>query len=390
MRYPLISNNITREDLNKVIKFLKNKNPILTNGKYNLSFEKKWSKWLGVKYSVFVNSGSSANLITLAALREKFPKGGEIIVPTLTWSSDINSIYFNGFVPKFVDINLNNLSLNIDATIKSITKKTVAVFITHAQGFNGLDQRLIKFLKKHNIVLIEDVCESHGASFMGKKLGTYGLMSNFSFYYAHHMSTIEGGMISTNDKNLYYILLMLRGHGLLREVKDKNFVNKHIKKRPDLNPKFIFMNQGFNVRNNEIGGIIGLNQLKYLDLNIEKRKSNFEYFINNLNKKLYFTGFDLKGSSNYAFNLILKEKNPKLIKKLKLILTKNGIEYRMGSAGGGNQLRQPYLSNFVKKNSYKNYPITEHIHFYGMYIGNYPNLNKKDIDFILKIVNLNP
>jgi CDP-4-dehydro-6-deoxyglucose reductase, E1 len=388
MKYPLITNNISRNDLDKVIKFLKTDNPILTNNHYNLNFEKKWSSWLGVKYSVFVNSGSSANLLTLAVLKEKFPKGGEIIVPSLTWSSDINSIIFNGFKPVFIDISFKNLSLNIDLTLEAITKKTVAVFITHAQGFNGFNNKLLKTLRQKKIILIEDVCESHGATFKEKKLGTFGLMSNFSFYYAHHMSTIEGGMISTNNKKIYNSLLMLRGHGLLRECNDSTYINKIIKSRPDLNPNFIFMNKGYNVRNNEIGGLIGLNQLKNLDYNINKRKKNFAYFVNKLDKNLYFTDFDLLGSSNYAFNLILKEKNTSLINKLKKNLIKSGIEFRMGSAGGGNQLRQPYLSDIVGNTDYKKYPITEHVHFYGMYIGNYPSLKKIDIDFILKIVNL--
>jgi len=388
MKYPLITNNINRNDLDKVIKFLKTDNPILTNSNNNLKFEKKWSKWLGVKYSIFVNSGSSANLLTMAALKEKFPQGGEVIVPSLTWSSDINSIIFNGFKPVFIDISFKNLSLNIDLTLEAITKKTVAVFITHAQGFNGLNNKLLKTLKQKKVILLEDVCESHGATFNGKKLGTFGLISNFSFYYAHHMSTIEGGMISTNSKQIYNSLLMLRGHGLLRECHDLGYINKIIKSRPDLNPNFIFMNKGYNVRNNEIGGLIGLNQLKKLDSNINKRKKNFEYFIKNLDKSLYFTDFDLWGSSNYAFNLILKEKNINLINRLKTSLIKSGIEFRMGSAGGGNQLRQPYLSDIVGNKDYKKYPITEHIHFYGMYIGNYPSLKKIDIDFIIKIVNL--
>ena len=130
----------------------------------------------------------------------------------------------------FVDINLGNLSMNTDEVLKKINKKTLAVFITHAQGFNGLNSNLIKTLKKKKIHLIEDVCESHGAKFNGKKLGTYGLISNFSFYYAHHMTTIEGGMICTNDKKIYENLRILRSHGMLRESKNKSFEAKIIKK----------------------------------------------------------------------------------------------------------------------------------------------------------------
>ena len=150
----------------------------------------------------------------------------EIIVPTLTWVSDINSIIMNGFKPVFVDVNLENLSMNTDQVIKKINKKTLAVFITHAQGFNGLNSNILQVLKKKKIHLIEDVCESHGATFNKKKLGTYGIISNFSFYYAHHMTTIEGGMISTNDKKIYELSKILRSHGMARESKNKNLKRK--------------------------------------------------------------------------------------------------------------------------------------------------------------------
>ena len=191
--HPLMFNNITKDDMSKVIKFLKT-NPILTQKKNVLEFEKQWSKWLGVKYSVFVNSGSSANFITIASLKE-FSKKKEIITPPLTWPSDIMAVINNGFTPKFVDINLKTLSMDPDLVIKNISSRTAAVFLTHAQGFNGLSDRLLSVLKRKKIPLIEDVCESHGAKHKKKKLGTLGLISNFSFYYAHHLSTIEGGMI---------------------------------------------------------------------------------------------------------------------------------------------------------------------------------------------------
>ena len=214
-------NNFSKEDINSVIMFLKqNKNVILTQSNKVREFEKKWSKWLGTKYSVFVNSGSSANLITLQALKLIYGEG-EIIVPTLTWISDISSVLQNNFKPVFVDINPRTLSMDEDQVIKKINKKTKAVFISHIQGFNGLTSKLINFLKKKGVILIEDVCESHGAKFKNKKLGTYGLASNFSFYYAHHMSTIEGGMVSTNNKKFYETVRILRSHGMLRESDNK-------------------------------------------------------------------------------------------------------------------------------------------------------------------------
>ncbi len=142
----------------------------MTQNKEVLKFEKLWSKWLGVKYSVFVNSGSSANLLSIQLLKLKFPKGGEVIVPPLTWSSDVASLLHCGFKPVFVDIDLNTLGMNTDAIISKVNQKTKAVFLSYIQGFNCLSEKLLNFLKKKNIALIEDVCESHGATFKNKKL----------------------------------------------------------------------------------------------------------------------------------------------------------------------------------------------------------------------------
>ncbi len=387
-QFPLMKNNIIKSDIKKVISFLK-KNSILTQNKEVLKFEKMWSKWLGVNYSVFVNSGSSANLLSIQLLKIKYPQGGEVIVPPLTWSSDVSSIIHCGFKPVFADIDLETLGMNTDKIISKITKNTRAVFLSYIQGFNCLSDKLIKYLAKKKIYLIEDVCESHGAKHKNKKLGTFGWTSNFSFYYAHHMSTIEGGMICTNNKKTYYDLLMLRSHGMIREVKDTNFQKLMKKKYKDLNSKFIFYHSAYNVRNTEIGAIIGQSQLKRINLNIKKRNSNLLFFLKNLDKNKYFVDFNVIGQSNYALNLVLKKADKLYMNKLMLTLDKYGIEYRLGSAGGGNQLRQPYLKNLVSKTQAKKYKNTEHIHFYGLYIGNHPNLSKKEILFITKVLNEN-
>ena len=185
--HPLMDNNISKNDVVNVVKFLRNnKKRIFTQNKKVQEFEVAWSKWLGIKYSVFVNSGSSANLLTLLAIKILYGTG-EVIVPALTWISDIASVIQNNFEPVFVDINPKTLCMNEEHILKKITPKTKAIFITHAQGFNGLTDNLLNIIKKKKIILLEDVCESHGAKFKSKKLGTFGLISNFSFYYAHHL-----------------------------------------------------------------------------------------------------------------------------------------------------------------------------------------------------------
>ena len=384
--HPLMYDNFTKADMNAAIKLLKKKSRILTQSRYVNEFENKWSKWLGVKYSVFVNSGSSANLLTMSVLKIIYGKG-EIILPTLTWVSDINSVIQNNFKPVFVDINPQNLCMSEEQIMKKVNKKTLAVFMTHAQGFNGLTSRLISFLKKRKVLLIEDVSESHGATYNKKKLGTFGKISNFSFYYAHHMSTIEGGMICTNDKKIYELARILRSHGMARESDNIYFEKKMIKKYPKLSPKFIFLYPGYNLRNNEIGAVIGLSQLKSLNKNNVKRKRNFKLFLKLLDKTKYRTKFLLKGSCNYAFPVILKKKNLKSRKTFEEILYKNKIEFRRGNAGGGNQLRQPYLQNFIKKVNFKNFREVDHVHFFGYYIGNYPLLSERKIIKICKILN---
>ena len=167
-------------------------------------------------------------------------KKKDLIVPSLTLVSDINSVIMNNFKPKFVDINLNNLSMDLNDVRKKINKDTAAVFLTHAQGFNGLNQEFLNFLKRKKIPLIEDVCESHGASFKKKKLGSFGLISNFSFYYAHHLSTIEGGMVCTNDKKIYELAKMIRSHGMVRESGNKKFEKSIVNKNPKLSPNLFF------------------------------------------------------------------------------------------------------------------------------------------------------
>lgn len=387
MKFPLMRNNILREDLDAVIEHLKQDDPILTNGPNVKAFESEWSEWLGVKYSVFVNSGASANLLAMAVLKTQHPEGGEVITPPLTWVSDVASVLQNGFTPVFADIDPHSLAMSTEQILKKITRKTRAVFLTHVQGFNGLTDELIDELKRYGIPLIEDVCESHGATHNEKRLGSFGWISNFSFYYAHHMSTIEGGMVCTDDPKVYECLRMLRSHGMVRESTDPAIKVKYQNDNPDLNPDFIFAHAAYNVRNTEIGGIIGRSQLKRLSQIVRRRTENFIRFIEKIDPRLYRTDFKLEGSSNYAFNLILKRADDELVNRLMITMRQAGIEFRRGSAGGGNQIRQPYLKDIVPVDHHLEYPQTEHIHFYGFYIGNFPDLGVTEIDELCKILN---
>lgn len=387
LNWPLMENNIAREDLDAVCRFLQQDDPILTQSKNVRAFEEGWSRWLGVQYSVFVNSGSSANLVTLAALKELHGTGGEVIVPTITWVSDIAAVLHCGFEPVFVDIDPRTLGMDNGQVLAKITSRTRAVFLTHVLGYNALSQPLLDELKSRRIPLIEDVCESHGATFGGRKLGTFGLASNFSFYYAHHLSTIEGGMVCTDDADLYETVRMLRSHGMVRELDCNGRKWDYVDEYPDLNPDFIFAFPAYNVRSTEINAIIGRSQLRRLDDGNRRRTENLHLFLRHLDPDLYRTDFATEGSSNYAFTLILKEPDPALCERVMATLRKHGVEFRRGTAGGGNQLRQPYLRKLFGPGTWKAYPNADHMHFYGFYIGNYPTLDRDRILRLCELLN---
>lgn len=387
MKWPLMYNNITRDDLDCVIRFLnQNPTPKLTNGDKVLEFEKRWSKWVGKKYSVFLNSGSSANLLTMSALRFlSFPAGSKIIVPPLTWISDIASVLQSEMIPVFCDISLKTLALD-EKELEKCDKDAKSVFLTHVLGYNGITDGILKWCEENNVLLIEDVCESHGTIFRGKKAGSVGYASNFSFYYAHHMTSIEGGVVCTDDESLYQTIRMFRSHGMLRESTNEELKENTLKDNSDLNPDFVFVAPAYNMRSTEINAVIALNQLDRLDENNKIRKENLDIFLDNLDGQKYYTDFDREGNSNYAFTLLLRDQNFGLRDSVENILTKNGVEFRRGMSGGGNQLRQPYLKNLFPE-EYKKYPNVEHIHHFGWYIGNYPELEKENIYKLTKILN---
>lgn len=386
LNWPLMLNNILPADARAVADFLCPDVPILTQSSQVEAFEQEWSQWLGVDFSVFVNSGSSANLLTITALREIYGLG-EVIVPTLTWVSDIASVIQCGFTPVFVDINRRTLGMDGRQVLEKITPRTKAVFLTHILGYNALDAEFLAELDSRKVPLIEDVCESHGATFRDRKLGTFGLMANFSFYYAHHMSTIEGGMVCTDDRQLYETLRMLRSHGMVREARSAELRQSYRETHPDLNPDFIFAFPGYNVRSTEINAVIGRAQLQRLDENNKLRSENLILFLNNLDPEKYQTDFAVEGSCNYAFTLVLKHPDPVLCENVMQALRRHNVEFRRGTSGGGNQLRQPYLKKLVGDREFAKYPMVDHVHFYGFYIGNYPGLEREKILQLCSLLN---
>jgi CDP-6-deoxy-D-xylo-4-hexulose-3-dehydrase len=383
---PLMSDNIDKEDVKAVVDFLSQDSiPKLTNGPKVVEFENAWGEWLGTKYNLMVNSGASANELTMLALNYLYGEG-EIIVPPLTWISDISSVIFSGMKPVFCDINLKNFSFDIEKLKQVITPNTRAIFLTHVLGVNGLTDELIQLCNDNNILLIEDVCESHGTTFKGQKVGTYGFASNFSFYFAHHMSTIEGGMICTNDEKFYQVCRALRSHGMMREMTNDEMKQEIIDANPDLNPDFIFIRPAHNFRSTEINAVIGLSQIKKLDSNNLHRVDNFKYFVEHLDSNKYHTDIEMDGQCNYAFIVVLKDGDFETRNKLESTLKENGIEFRRGLSGGGNQLRQPWFKKHFNID-HTQFPNMEHVHHFGWYIGNYPSLEREKITKLVQILN---
>ena len=275
--WQLINDNVTLSDRKVLSDFILS-GERLTNGPKVKEFERIWSEWLGVKHSVMVNSGASANYISIAIVKELVGEG-EVIVPPLGWVSDLSSVVQLGMTPVIVDISLNTLAITAENIKKAITPKTKAIVLVHCLGFNGLTDEIVKIAKDNNLILIEDCCESHGALFKDKKIGTYGDISLFSFYFGHHITTIEGGVVCVNNDKLYDLVKLFRSHGMTREASQE--LQKEYQLRfPNLNPLFTFAVAGFNMRSTEINAVLGIEQMKHIDYKYRANSKGELCFVN--------------------------------------------------------------------------------------------------------------
>jgi len=383
---PLMKDPIQKDDILFLKSFLDENNiPRLSNGPQVELAEKMFCDWLGTRFCTAVNSGSSSNFITMQWIRNKFGQCS-VIVPPLTWCSDWYAVLKAGLTPVTCDINLKNLSFDVEKLKKIITKDTKILFLTHVLGINALTKELLDIIKENNLILIEDVCESAGATFNKIKLGNFGYAANWSGFVAHHFSGIELGLITTNDEDFYEFSRSSRSHGMNRELKSNTTKQRNINNNPNLNKDFIFLDIAGNFRTTEISGTLLQSQLQKLDSNNQKRREKFQYFIERLDSTKYFTDFNLDGQCAYSFILILKEFNRDKWNKIEEALKSNRIEMRRGCSGGGSQLKQPYLKGFIQVDE-KDFPVMEHIHFCSCYIGLYPDLEYEKIDRLLEILN---
>tara|TARA_A100001015_G_C14960493_1_gene700648 strand:+ start:352 stop:1515 length:1164 start_codon:yes stop_codon:yes gene_type:complete len=361
MSWPLMGETITMSDRLKMAYFTLTAKKF-TNGEKVKQFEEEWNKWLGSRHSLYVSSGSTANFLLVASVKELYglKAGDKVLVPACTWVTNVAPIIQLGLEPVFVDINLNNFSFNIEQLKKIRNKKDIKmIFVTHLLGFAGNHNELRNMFP--NALIIDDVCESHGCKYQDHKVGSKSLGATFSFYFGHHMSTIEGGMISTNSCDLYNIMKMKRGHGLARESKNfQSYANQY----PNIDKQFLFMTDGYNFRNHEIPAVLGLSQLKRLDIMIERRRQNYKMFVNIINEypSIFYPLQDNPGNSSFCLPFVCKQKTT--MNELKKIFNKHNIEYR--PIVSGNLLKQPFLKNYSLKHS-NNVDV---LHNNGVYIGN--------------------
>jgi CDP-6-deoxy-D-xylo-4-hexulose-3-dehydrase len=375
-RIPLVKDTIDNDDIDNLIEWLKTY-PRLTKGPETSAFEEMWSKWIGCKYSVFVNSGSSANLIMLAALIELYKlRNKSVVVPSLGWATDLAPVMQLGFKPILVDIDASNLAVDVEHLEEIFkTQKPAAMLLVSVLGLSPRMGEIVELCKKHGVILLEDNCESQGTTYNGVKLGNFGLMSSFSTYFGHTMSTIEGGMVCTNDKAVYDMLKQLRSHGWDRDLDSVR--QQELRAEwgvDDFSALYTFFVPGFNVRATDLQAIIGMRQLQKVDSMIEQRNKNFQIFKEKLTPYTWFPQ-EVEDSFTASFCIPIiasSEEEKDLIVKA---LIKNNVECRpliCGSMG-----TQPF---YIKKYGRVELPNVTKIDKCGMYIPNHPKLTEEEIN----------
>ena len=371
--YPLLEDAFNKKDIELAVKVIKSKQ--LTMSNITKNFEKKFSKYLGVKYAVMVNSGSSANLLSIFAAKYsyKLRAEDEVIIPTICWSTSLWPIVQAGLKPVFVDVNLNDFNASIEEIKLKISKRTKAILLVHVLGTSLKIDKLLKILKRKKILIIEDTCESLGSKYKKKYLGTYGNFGTFSFYYSHQITSGEGGMIITNNKKDYELLKIMRAHGWDRDLEKKTTKDK----------KFNFINMGFNLRPLEVSAAIAQNQLRRLKKFSKVRNENRERIILKLKKhKKWMDQYqfvvpdkNLKPSW-FGLPFLLKEKYAKKKKIIIKNLNKFGIETR--PIISGNFLNQKASKIYNLNKNKEKFPNAEYIEKAGFFIGLHTKKIKSD------------
>ena len=364
MYWKLQDNAVTRAELDILTDFI-NRTERFTQFTKVREFEEAYASWQGCRYAVFVNSGSSANLILVNALKtiDSWKAGDEVIVPSVTWPTTVTPVIQGGLTPVFVDANLQDLALDYDQVASKLTSRTRAIFVTHLLGFPADIARLKAIVGTRNIRIIEDCCESHGATINGVKVGNLGLAGTFSFYWGHHMTTVEGGMVCTNDKDLYKMLVLKRSHGLARELPVE--CHDEIRSRyPDHDFNFLFLTDGFNFRNTEFNAVLGLAQVASLDEFVRIRNENYAAFAAMCADYPHeVVTLRSEGVSSFVLPFLFCRRDRKVAFQEEI--RRAGIESR--PLISGNLLRQPFLEHYYDPRAF---PNADFLHTNAFYVGN--------------------
>ncbi len=373
-RYKLAHNTIEKSEIKNLSKWIL-KDEKLTMGNKTKLFQKKFSNFLNIKSSIFVNSGSSANLLIAQSLLEaNYLKNKVIIAPALSWVTTVTPFLQLGYKVKLCDTNFINLGLDLDH-LKYLCKKhkPSVIILVHVLGHSNDMNEIMKICKRYKVLLIEDTCEAIGSEYNSKKLGTFGLASSFSFYYGHHISTIEGGMACTNDEELSRVMTSVRSHGWLRDINDKFKKKLYFKNNiSNFQSNFSFFHSGFNIRSTEINAFLGLSQIKKINNIVKLRKRNFYIYKKEL-KNFFSVKCKTENLSNFGYATLVKNRN-----KLFRHLNDKGIECR--PIISGNIASQPFWKKKYNRNN--KLPNADIIHNYGIYLPNHANQKIKDINFI--------
>ena len=380
MHWPLQENVITDGDLITLVDFIQ-KTKRFTQFTNVRAFETNFADWQGCRYCVYVNSGSSANLILLSAVQEAYAwnAGDEVIVPAVTWTTTVTPVMQLGLKSVFVDVNLDDLAVDYERVRAAITPRTRAIFVAHLLGFPASIDKLQEIIGGREIVILEDCCESQGALLNGIKVGNHGIGGTFSFYWGHHMTTVEGGMVCTNDEDIYKLLLLKRSHGLARELPQK-FHAELKTKYSDIDFNFLFLTDGFNVRNTEFNAVLGLEQLRRIDDYIAIRNRNYALFLSHCKRFLpHLIIVEKIGVSSFVLPFFFRVKKHKMA--FLDVIERSGIESR--PLISGNLLRQPFLVSHLDVNSV---PNAEFIHENAFYIGNNQFVDNERLDTLFELM----
>ena len=380
MNWKLMDDAITFGDRLKLAKFALTTNKF-TNGEKVIELERAWNQWLGSKHTLFVSSGSTANFLLIAAIKEKYnlKNGDKVLVPACTWMTNVAPIIQLGLEPIFCDINFNDFSFD-ESELGYISREHCdikLIFVTHLLGFTS-NVRKYRSLETYfpDALIIDDVCESHGCKdYNGSRIGSNSLGATFSTYFGHHLTTIEGGFVSTNNSDLYDLMKMKRSHGLARE---SSLYQCYASQYSNIDKQFLFVTDGYNFRNTELGAVLGLSQLSKLNNSIDIRNKNYKKFCDMMfdYEHLFYSVKYYSSTSSFCFPFICK--TDEIYNKFKAELLKNNIEYR--PIVSGNLLKQPFLKDYTLcTNTDINYTNVEVLHKRGLYIGNSQFINDKHL-----------